>query len=351
MENIKWHWITSWEEVFSEPTTDLWKEFYDKCSTASVFHHPSMGLAWLKSYRQIQNIMPYFCSAEFDGVKLFYPLVVWRRNWKNIYQKLIVPVGFSDFDYLDPLVIGEIPSHLKDNLVGFFIRAITSDSNADEIILSGIREVSPFLNTSIKHKSEICPQLDLSKFENFAAFQRSLRTSLRGDLNRQQRRLTERGNLSLKVYTNYELDEVLIQLHCQLAFHKQRYPKSYQAPNLHDAIVRSALDDGLLHFSTLMLGNQPVSWHLGFCERNVFYYYLPATHPDFLHFSPGKIHLLYLNQWALEHKIDIFDHLRGEENYKSGWTDSVQKLYQVRINNPSLISRFRNCFVDMKNKL
>lgn len=351
MNELKWHRITSWEEALSDRTMDMWLDYYNRTVNASVFHHPSMGLAWIESYRRLRDISPMFYWLETPEMSFFYPLVIWRRNWKNVFQRLIVPVGFSDFDYLDPILFGEMSLQKRESLLNLFVKDVLNNSDADEMILCGIRDGSRFQLKSERHRSDVCPWLDLSKFPDFQAFQSSLRTSLRGDLSRQQRHLAERGDVSLKVYSLSEKEEILEQLPLLLAYHQARYPKSYQAPGFHIALVRRALESGLLHFSALMVGKQPVSWHLGFCERKVFYYYLPATHPDFLRFSPGKVHLLLLNKWALEHQIEVFDHLRGEENYKNGWTDSVQNIYQLQISNSSIISRIRNYCVDLKSKL
>ncbi len=351
MDRFNLKWVTTWEEVFSPQMRQLWQKYYDVSSDASVFIHPAMGLTWLEAYRPLRDLKPLFCIADIEHYSLFFPLVIWRRNWKSIYQQVVVPVGFSDYDYLEPLIIGESETGLPDDFLDRLAHIILNRTFSDEVDLNGIRETSLFAPGDHLYWKEVCPLLHLSHFSGYSSFLQSLKTSLRGDLNRQQRRLAEKGTVVLRVYSPDELDEVQNQLPYLLEYHKLHFPHSYQADGFHQKLVQSASSAGILHFSTLNLDGEPISWHLGFYERGRFYYYLPAINPEFSSFSPGKIHLLYLNKWAIEQGATVFDHLRGEENYKSGWTDSQIALYQLKLCNSSPVSRFRNAWVNFKNKL
>ena len=75
-------------------------------SIAHVFFHPALCMAWLETYRPIRKLEPLFCIGDSNHNHFFLPLVLWRKNWKNAFQKVIVPVGYSDFDYHEPYCIG-----------------------------------------------------------------------------------------------------------------------------------------------------------------------------------------------------------------------------------------------------
>ena len=48
----------------------------------------------------------------------------------------------------------------------------------------------------------------------------------------------------------------------------------------------------------------------------------------------------------------IFDHLRGKENYKTGWAPEIQKLFKIEYQSKALLSKIKNKIVmsDPKEK-
>ena len=106
--------------------------------------------------------------------------------------------------------------------------------------------------------------------------------------------------------------------------HRHRWPNAYKAPLFHRHLIEQGLIDGLVHFSSLNIDNQPIAWHLGFSYRKRFYYYMPAGNNIFANYSPVKIHLYYLIKWSIEQEYKLYDHLKGDENYKTGWSNGYQ---------------------------
>jgi CelD/BcsL family acetyltransferase involved in cellulose biosynthesis len=102
-------------------------------------------------------------------------------------------------------------------------------------------------------------------------------------------------------------------------------------PGFHEHIVRQAQAAGILHISELKFGDTVVSRHLGFYYCNRFYWYMPVYDPVYQNYSPGKIHLYLCILDAITRNGEIFDFLRGVEEYKLQWTEQVSQLYELSL--------------------
>ncbi|NTV97588.1 MAG: hypothetical protein HGA70_00275 [Chlorobiaceae bacterium] len=83
-----------------------WQGWIDEAPDAHVFYYPAIFRAWTHTLRNLQHISPLCFVARLNGITFFLPLILWRRNWKNAFLRVIVPAGFPDFDYHDPIVSG-----------------------------------------------------------------------------------------------------------------------------------------------------------------------------------------------------------------------------------------------------
>lgn len=291
----------------------------ESAQSEHVFFHPSLIRAWLKTYVPLRKLTPIYIKAVYDKTTAYMPLVIWTRNWKHAFLRSLVAIGYSDFDYHDPIIIGDSPD--KSTISIFWaelIEFIKSNFEFDTFSFEGITD-GMAIGNGWEH-GEMCPQLNMSDIYDESSLMKFFKTSLRGDLRRQMRRLEEIGPLSFKEYNSWEeipeetFNSFLLQ-------HSLRWPKAYKAPHFHENLIREGLKAGVVHFSTLSVGDTEIAWHLGFSYLGRYYYYMPAGNQDFLKYSPTKVHLFFLIRRAVEQGYDIFDHLRGEENYKSGWSN------------------------------
>ena len=334
--------ITDWEKIWSDDFTKKWRAWLDQSWSSHVFFHPVLVRAWVETYIPLRDISPLFLIARYGDITVFLPLVRWKRNWKNAFLREIIPVGYSDFDYHDPIIVGKREDFEQDNFwSSLFEELDLLGLSYDAMKITGIR--TEFAGAGSNwHEDEICPYCDISGFTTPEEFLPSLKQSLRGDLSRQIRRLQEQGELTYHVYSPDDLAESLAILPDFLTLHAKRWPNAYKAPHFHENLLRRGLKEGIVHFSELRLDGTPISWHLGFVDRDRFYYYLPAIDPAFSKLSPGKVHLLRCVEEAIRLKLSVYDHLRGEESYKSGWTNQVEKLsnFVQRKNNISSSVKF-----------
>lgn len=292
-------------------------------------------------------MQPIFIHGQCtDGNEVFLPLVLWRRNWKNAFLHTIVPVGYSDYDYHDPIF-----RRRPANLNAFWAElryALIERYRPDTIRLPDVHDEAMELRNEWV-KGEPCPYLSLEHIRTNDELMQFFKPSLRGDIRRQMRRLSEKGPVTLKEYTSEQ--EARTTFDDFIRQHSIRWPNAYKAPGFHDSLIADDMLQGCVHFSSLNVGQTPVAWHLGFSYRGVYYYYMPAGDQTYANFSPVKIHLYYLIDRAISHGYNLFDHLRGEENYKFGWANGCSWLYGSVWENPQFASTIKRTANDLIHKL
>jgi CelD/BcsL family acetyltransferase involved in cellulose biosynthesis len=349
----KFDWLTTWEELSAPTFQDQWRRWSEESPTSHVFYHPEAAAAWIETYRPIRELEPLFAVARRGPTKIFLPLVRWRRNWKNAWQRMIVPVGYSDFDYADPLLIGDPKGMDWTSFWSALAKKIETQwgRGCDEVNIAGIRESVVGADNGHWSADAVCPYSDVSADTCIDEHLKKLPKSLRGDVNRQQRRLSSIGQLEYHIYSQAELEVASISLDRFLEVHRQRWPNAYKAPGFHLRLLSRGLAAGFGRFSELRLNAEPISWHLGFIWKDRFYYYMPAFDPAFREYSPGKVHLLYCIEAAIQKKCTIFDHLRGEDAYKAGWATSTTTLRKLAWRNRAAVSETKRWLVDSARQL
>lgn len=342
----KFQWLTRWEEIWSKEFVLQWQTWLENSPSAHVFFHPVLAKAWVDTYLPLRDIRPCFLIAESYDHTVFFPIILWQRNWKNAFQRLLMPVGYSDYDYHDPIVLCAKGEEQRV-LISFWaalaevLFRTRSSIHFDRFILGGIRQA--FIGDGEGwEERESCPWLNLKDFNKSEDFLPSLKTSLRGDLRRQERRINTLGILRHHIFESEREENALQELVPFLTAHAQRWPAAYKAPHLHENIVRQGLKAGIIHFSMLEIGGESAAWHLGFIFQGRFYYYLPAQNEKFDRLSPGKVLLLKCIEDAIKKQLSIYDFLRGEESYKAGWTDEAVPLWSLQLDKQSPVSRLCN---------
>lgn len=343
----KLRWLTQWDEVWDERFVSQWRQWLDSSFSAHVFFHPVLVRAWVDTYLPLRDIRPFFLIAQSSESKVFFPLVLWQRNWRNAFQRILVPVGHSDYDYHNPIVIGPKESFdwrsFWDRFAEEVLRA--APMRFDRLSLDGISKEFAGTGHRWRH-DEYCPQTDLRAFNEPKDYFPSLKYKLRGDLVRRQRRIKETGELKFIVFSSSMHQEALRELPQFLSAHRRRWPNAYKPPHFHENLLLEGLKSGVVHFSTLRIGGQSAAWHLAFVYRDRFYSYMPSYEEEFEHFSPGKILLLKCYEDAITNNLKIFDHLRGMESYKLEWTDKLDPLASFTLDTRGLLRRFHNLAVD-----
>ncbi len=341
---FSFEWVTDWNTIYSEEFQKQWLEWYENTHNSHVFFHPTLCKAWINTYRPLRSIKPLFCIAKYEDDIVFLPLIIWRKNWKNLFQNVVVPIGHADFDYHQPLCTNDAINYSL-----FFeelVEEIISQFHFDVIHINGLFHGDSPL---ITEENDFSPLADISLFSDHEEYMNSLKTKLRGDLRRQIRRLNEKGTLSIVCHDANSIMD--IDLEHFLNLHRKRWPKAYKAPQFHKNILEFGLKKGLVHYSELKVDEEIISWHLGFLDNTTFYYYMPVINELWRNYSPGKVHLLMLKNKSIDLKLRVFDHLRGDENYKMAWAQNFRKLYTLVYHHTSAWSKVKRNINAFKDKM
>lgn len=323
-----------------EIDNNLWMEQLLKAEVSHVFFHPALMKVWMNTYTPIRSLEPIWLEAQSDGGNIaLLPLLLWKRNWRQGFVRSIVPVGYSDYDYHDPLFL-HTPTEEELDAFWYELLEYLQPFSADEIVLEGMR--TSVIGKSLTWcKGEICPNKDLTSLQTEEQLMEFFSTKQRGDIRRQIRRLSEMGKLTLREFVSgAEVPEKLWEVFMDA--HSRKWPNAYKAPGFHKRLLSCCSTSGPVHFSALMVGDTAVAWHLGFEFCGRYYYYMPCGNPDYLRQSPVKVHLYLLMVRAMQRGCKIFDHLRGDEVYKNGWSDGFTYVNTLTAKKSSVSYAMKN---------
>jgi len=235
---------------------------------------------------------------------------------------LILPGIFTTEQFRDlwDKVLDSLPAHD----VRYFVRVPQQ--------LGGLR--NPFLDIAPSFCEGFAYAAALP--DSWGEFRCGLPAKFQKDNARMIRRLSEMGRLEFVVAkTTSEFSDIVETMFTQ----KERRYKETGARNIladantrtfYRGLMASVDRDAHIHMSALMLDDEVLATHLGVFHRNRFYYLFPTYAGEaWAKFSPGRLLLEHLVQWAIANRLRVFDFTVGGETYKEIWCDSEMPLYRI----------------------
>ena len=158
---------------------------------------------------------------------------------------------------------------------------------------------------------------------------------VRRDTKRKIRRLSEIGKVRLVCAADKQTSEsILLEMIRQK---RLRYRNTDQRDFLADENVRRFYREcperlglrGYVHCSALYVGNELVAAHWGVVSDGRFYWLMPSFEADpWGKYSPGRVLLFFLFDWAANQHLYEFDLTIGDEYYKKKWSNAVMPLFE-----------------------
>jgi hypothetical protein len=346
LKNCQFEWLTTWDQVWDPSFMKYWKGLMEQSTDAHVFFEPCMVRAWYETYRDRRRIEPRFLIYRPNSeCTILYPLVLDCGCWKDIWLRVIRPVGYYEFDYQDPILSGDCSAAINSSFWQDIVNELSRVGN--DFDLFEIPRIRQGRTMGFEGFSEIgkAPYIELAKFESFEKLLIDISSQLRQDIRRQEHRLCAFGTLKMDVLGKNELSSAMEILPDFLSHYRARWaptcPKLMPWPSRKDDFYKNllvnVLPSGFLHMSVLNCGEKAISWHVGFLYKKRFYWGTPTFNSAFSNYSPGKVHLAKLIEEAFCKQVEVFDFLAGQESYKFWWTRQTRSLYRWSILIPGFL--------------
>ena len=331
--------VKKWDKIWKPAFLNVWLDIMDESPNTHVFYHPALIKAWIDTYLPIRKLDPLFVLGESGNMKVIFPLVRWTKNWKNCFQRVIVPIGYSDYDYHDPIFSSEV----DDEIIGsFYAELFPLLDRYDSLVLDGLhkRFIPEEFSITVE---EPCPFIDLSGYSDIGGYLNTLSKTTTKNYLRRKRNLEQSEDVSYITCSNpEEYAQVKDTIDRMLEIHSARWPNAYKAPNFHKNLIENGLKEGVLVIYQIKTATDVIAWRITFLYKNKLMLYMPTINPNYMNFSPGTLSLCYCIEDSLERGIKEIDQLRGGENYKKEWASDHQMIYNCQLNNKSIFSVCKN---------
>ncbi|MFH2033469.1 MAG: GNAT family N-acetyltransferase, partial [Candidatus Margulisiibacteriota bacterium] len=265
-----------------------------------------------------------------DDLSDYLDVIVEASSAENVFSLLIkiVFLGFGKYDWIEFKGLSEESANFP-----FWKEALGDRLN-------------PFVKA-------ICVDLP-SQGKNWDEFCSTLPKKRRNDLKRTLNLLQEEGAIRSATFTDYE--SIKNNLHCLVKLHKKRWGQKQGRSQFDDpetseyylSQAKKLAGNGWVQLTCMWHDFRLVSAALCYTYNDRYYYYLPSFNPAFSRYSPGNLLIKSLIQNAYAKGDNIFDLIKGEEEYKYSWAKNSVQLYRAHIFNETfqgkLISVYSRVF-------
>ena len=341
-----------WEEIKSDAYQKRWLRLLDVSPNPHVFFHPSLIKVWVTTYLPIRKFSLIFIWGKESktGNEVFFPLVLWQKNWKNAFLRTIVPAGYSDFDYHDPIFSKTITHPEIQIFYEQLLSLLNENYRYNTIVFDGLHENCIPNQFKISHK-EPCPFIPIFEYQSFDEYLETRNKKFRQNYLRRKSNLESDESLEYICCKDMEaFAKIKHTIPDMLKIHSERWPKAYKAQGFHECLIEEGLSAGILHLYIIKTTEKVVSWRITFLYKDKLYLYMPTVNPYYSSYSPGTLSLAYCIENAIDTNLNLVDQLRGAELYKSEWTSDYEMIYNVELENKSIISKLKKIFLQIKGK-
>jgi CelD/BcsL family acetyltransferase involved in cellulose biosynthesis len=322
-----------------------WEKILDLSNPKHIFSSFDWICGWWRAFGNNHElaIILVFQNKSLVGVA---PLMIRQ----NIFVRKLEFIGFDLADYNNFIIKpGE-----ESKIVQAIFKAIFQMHHRFDIVnlanLADNKEMISVIKEYLKDKRKYYFD-SLKKYpviylnSNYDLYYRSLSWNLREQIRRKNKSLSKLGKIEYVVAKKdsevHDFFNHFVSLCKDRAFVRKRYSifLDKNIISFYKTLAEKIVRKGWLHLSALFVNKVLVSIHLGFTFNKRFYWYVPVYNEQFRKFAPGVVHLNFLIQQSFEQKQNIFDFLRGEEQYKYRWAQDQDLSYSFLIGEKTLKGR------------
>ncbi|MBF0208634.1 MAG: GNAT family N-acetyltransferase [Oligoflexia bacterium] len=333
-----------------EEAKDTWIAF-QKDSDFYPFQSYEWIYTWYKTVGKKNGVVPVIFKITIgDEDRLLLPMKVVRRKGLRVLKWL------SDdkvFDYQGPIIKRKISSIGDVDYRKLVKRLHQSFPFFDYVdLLSQPEDIHEVPNgfALIGNCNKQCFARYLKIDNDWKSYyEKEIDSKIRRDTVRQKERLQKIDELKFVIVDNYTKESDIEKVYSAFVMQKER---RYQETNFYNLfadegyrkfyrrLLSSELIDGSLnvgddakkfnvHLSALYLGREIIATHFGLYDEKRYYYLMPTyKSKEIAKYSPGRILMLYLMEWAFDRGVKIFDFTIGAEQYKDTWCNGYMNFYR-----------------------
>lgn len=323
------------ERATLEQMVPAWRQLVARCDDASVVQTPEWALGWWRAFAK--NSKP-FALALFAQERLvgFAPLYIESHLgarvlrfmgpvWDETSRALVEPAYARTFNEA-------LTTHLRARANEWDVLQLaeseTEGAHATRACAQGMPELAVReLSVSSMSVLQLSGQWDM--------YWKRLAPKRRQTINRDARRLQERGAVSFHVITAREELERELERFYRARFENWRARKRLRRMVLiqrtrayYDAFTAICLDLAAheqVWLARLDVDDRPAAWDLGFCVNRTFTDYLKTFDVEFSAYGPGFLTMIELLRYALARGIERVELGRGAQPYKTWLRATAQR--------------------------
>lgn len=314
------------------PTDDSfaagWERLVHEDPSATVFHSARFLRTWCRYLQRDCDLRLRFLT-EHEEVVGVVPEV---REASPSGRRLVHFAGGEHVtDYLGPI---SEPDR-RDELVDAWQDALAADDDWDAIVAGGLPEDAGWhellsdgatdrgWRVEGPEREDVCPRIDLTG--GWDAYLERLSGKQRHEIRRKARKLTrESGVVKLVAVDNDDLPEEVerfVTLHRTATGEKGRFFVDEDMDAFFHAVARQFGSDRTFRLHRLDIDGRPAAMTASFVYtgadgRREWGLYNSAFDREFGHLAPGMVLVGELIRLAAEDDCQVFDLLRGDEEYK-----------------------------------
>jgi CelD/BcsL family acetyltransferase involved in cellulose biosynthesis len=307
---LSWEWISTWWDVYGGASTSTLHVLVARGPDGAT-----LGIAPLRLRRRRLFGVGYLSVAEFIGA-----------------GSDVTPDGLDVF---------AATGH-EDAVVAAFGRALATDARVQAVDLrpfAGESRNLPLLQQALErhgtvevHNHSVCPVMNLpSTWEAFVA-DRS--RNYRKKMGEYERRLAR--DLDARLRRSETPEDLARDMAALVKLHRERWGRESRAfrsreyLRFHERLARRMLDRNALRLFTLESGSRPLAMLYCFSDGHRYYYYQAGRDPELARYRVGFVLMHKAMRAAIDEGVEVFDFLRGAEDYKYHWAVRHQMNVQLQ---------------------
>ena len=310
-----------------------WQHLEKSSKGNPVFQSYAWTMAMLENPETVQTAK-IFAVYDQQSLIAILPLRMERQKFLKVLTGLGEPFQqysemLLDPDYNSTAVLNHLKPHLQK-------------AGADIIHLRQIKKGGALYDYARAQFSEVgkqdgAPWLDLTQWDSFADYLKSISARSRKTIRNQRNRLHKSAGLSHRVVRQEspELETLLLRTlkgrenWVETMGYSSRALEGKGLQNVLHSLSKATANGCELIAFELKHGDLPISTEWGFLFEGCYFAYMADWNPEFEQSSPGKLHQMDVIEACFALGIDKIDFLKPASRYKMTWTSEVASVFDA----------------------